>query len=147
MSANSAHAERGGPPASTPDCRTCGAAKVVPVLDKRIERKMTGGGNKYRQYCLKCDSWQPSTSTEVFENHHYPHVLPVDGDPKDPDSVIPLTEYDYGPELAGLVDRINQRQAEPGPENEFECPVCGVKQAGYPETCDECGATYRWSDE
>lgn len=142
-------------------CRSCGSRSVVPVLDKRIERNPTGGGNKYRQYCTACEKWQPSTSAERFENHPEPHVLPVDGDPKDPETIIPLTAYDYGPELADLADQVEKRQravtdggepeaADPAdtddeePENEFNCPECGEHQVGFPDECGHCGARYQW---
>lgn len=134
---------------SSADCRTCGSTRVVPVLDKRIERKPTGGGNKYRRYCRTCDSWQPCTSAETFESHPNPHVLPVDGEPDDPDTIVPLTDYDYGPEWEELADRVAHGQNGSDlngstPENEFSCPVCGTRQTGFPSGCISCDAVYRW---
>ena len=143
-------------------CRTCGAASVVPVLDKRIEHNPTGGGNRFRQWCTSCHAWQPSTSKDHYEQHPTPYVLPVDGDPNDPETIVPLTAYDYGPEWDDLVERIKQGQeivtdggvdqedaegedgSENENENEFDCPECGTRNTGFPECCADCGAVYRW---
>lgn len=155
----------------TGECRYCGCEKVVPVLDKRIEQSPKAG-NKFRTACIGCNRWLPMTSEEVFRSHDRPHVLPLEGVPKlssdeDPDveDVVPLEDYDYGPELADLVERISgdggQTAATDGgqdvpetgdddvedeledddeeAENRFQCPAtnCDAVHVGHPDECTD----------
>lgn len=89
-------------------CRYCASGRIVPVLDKRIERSHRAG-NKFRQLCKGCRRWLPMTSEEHFRNHHSPHVLPADASP-DAENVIPLTEYEYDDELADLAAEVEERR-------------------------------------
>ena len=149
------------------ECRYCGANSVVPVLDKSIERKPTGGGNKFRRRCLSCYRWLPMTSEKYYRNHLHPHVLPVDADSDEEGCCVPLEEYDYGPEWRDLARKVGavedggQRamtdggtdadadeadEAEESVENQFTCPYddCDAEHTGYPDECGACGAVYEW---
>lgn len=86
------------------ECRYCHSKRVVPVLDKRIERSPKAG-NKYRTRCLSCQRWLPMTSESAFKNHANPHVLPADADPDEDGSAIPLEEYDYQDEWEDLAEQ------------------------------------------
>lgn len=92
------------------ECRKCSANSVLAVLDKRIENKPTGGGNKYRRWCEACEAWNPMTSAEYYKNHPRPHVLPSDGDPENAaNDIIPLSEYDYNDEWQDIVEEHENR--------------------------------------
>lgn len=142
------------------DCHLCYSKRVVPVLDKRIERSPKAG-NKYRRYCLHCESWLPMTSTKHFQQSLHPHILPADGDPQNPADVIPCDEYGYERETADLLDKMNRngRAArhssnengsrsviEPPSEHEFECPSCRKSVGGYPLECPNCTISYDWNE-
>lgn len=152
----------------TETCRYCSEPAVVPVLDKNIERSPKAG-NKFRRFCLACTRVLPMTSEEYFREHDRPHVLQVGDslDPDEPGSVVPLNEYDYGPEWDDLADQIQNGQtaatdggesdrssddvddagddADDEEANRFECPRrdCDEVHDGYPDECD-CGAVYNW---
>jgi len=153
------------------DCKWCGSKRVVPVLDKRIERSPKTG-NKFRVYCLACDRWMPFTSDKEYRDHLHPHVLPADADPEADDPTVPLEDYDYGPEWRDLAERTArsrpEQQAatdggevveeddeadavdgdEPEPVNRFDCPGAGCEAVveGEPDECPACGVGYDWSD-
>lgn len=145
------------------DCHLCYSTRVVPVLDKRIERSPKPG-NKYRSYCLHCESWLPMTSAKSYEESLHPHVLPADGDSQNPADVIPADEYGYEAETADLLEKMNgdgranaSRKAngaeseprsaiEPPSEHEFECPSCRQPVVGYPLNCPYCNISYDWNE-
>ncbi|APW99400.1 hypothetical protein CHINAEXTREME_17200 [Halobiforma lacisalsi AJ5] len=136
---------------------------------KRIERSEKPG-NKYRTFCWGCESWGPMTSGQHFRESLHPHVLPADGDPDDPEDVIPLEEYDYEDEWEDLVDdvvdrRTDRARADGSPDDnppddnskstdenpvsgghEFECPNCETDVTGYPDNCPHCSVPYNWGD-
>ena len=60
------------------------------------------------------------TSGEHYRNHLHPHVLPMDADTE----VVPLEDYDYGPEWKDLAERVEggSEPAEP-PEPEGPAPT------------------------
>lgn len=146
------------------ECRYCHALRVVPVLDKRIERSPRAG-NKYRTFCHNCGSWGPMTSEDHFRSSLHPHVLPADGDPNQPDSeLVALENYDYGDEWADLrekvtadraararadggvpLDEIDDPHSDEPDENEFNCPDCDHHVSGFPDECPNCGRGYNWS--
>ncbi|WIV67543.1 hypothetical protein [Natrialbaceae archaeon AArc-T1-2] len=150
------------------ECRYCSSLRTVPVLVKRIERSEKPG-NKYRTFCWGCESWGPMTSGQHFRESLHPHVLPADGDPDDPEDVIPLEEYDYEAEWEDLVDDVVDRRADrartdggvidhtkeapdenPDPEPDvhaFECPSCATTVTGYPDHCPHCQVPYDWGDD
>ena len=160
-------------PVDGEECRYCKRDAVVPVLDKSIERNPAGGGNKYRRRCTACDRWAPMCSEDHYRDHAHPHVLPVDADADAEGSILPLEQYDYGPEWNDLVDRVTESDPSPSEEpspsdaaggagrramtdggevadddepsgNVFDCPWCGEQQHGKPECCGDCGAEYEW---
>lgn len=95
------------------------------------------------------------TSKAAFQNHPHPHVLPADADPQEEGSILPLEEYDYGPEWADLAEKVAARNnsdqqeaiADGGEVNTFECGAtgCGETVEGYPDECPHCGAAYNWN--
>lgn len=147
------------------ECEYCASRRVVPVLLKRIERSPTAG-NKYRRFCQGCERWLPFCGESDYRQALHPHVLPADGDPDDAaEHIVPLEDYDYGPEWADLVERatgdrpdaealtdggqdVQDDESDEGePEqviNQFDCPGCGETVEGYPDECPTCGAPYNW---
>lgn len=97
------------------ECDGCDDAAVVPVLDKGIERSPTPG-NKFRQRCLACGRWHTMTSEEAFRSHDHPHVLPLGEDGDAIESLVPLEDYQYGPEWRDLAARIGDDVEEPDGE-------------------------------
>lgn len=140
------------------DCQHCGSGRVAPVLHARMIGQPYGG-NPYRAYCLECEKFGPGVSKHDFKNHLHPHVLPKDSDKTDPDSIIPLEDWDQSERYQRVVDRLQAYEARDRPfavvtdggdessddkPNRFECPQCGAEQRGYPDRCETCGADYEW---
>jgi len=87
------------------ECVKCDKRTVVGVLDKNIERKSTGGGNKFRRYCLACEAWRKMCSEDRFRRFERKYVLPLDGSSENaPASLVRLSEYDYEGELDELLE-------------------------------------------
>lgn len=127
-------------------CKYCGSGRAVPILDKRLENSPKRG-NKYRAACLECERWLPLASESEFRTHSNPHVLPADAPSDAVHRLVPLEEYDYGPEWAALVgDQSKDQRVLPdgGQINRFECPSCGDLVEGRPEECPHCGGGYKW---
>ena len=97
----------------THECRYCASGRVVPVLLKRIERSPTAG-NKYRLFCQGCERWLPFCGESDYRQALHPHVLPADGDPDEAaEHIVPLEDYDYGPEWADLVEQATGDRPDP----------------------------------
>lgn len=135
------------------NCPDCGCSRVVPVLFARMLNQ-PGGGNPYRNYCLECEKFHHAVSKEDFKTHLRPYVLPRDVDQDDPESVIPLEEWNEKERYEAVVERVERYKAEtdeerpcrtaPGDANRFDCPACGRSNWGYPESCPGCGERYSW---
>jgi len=112
------------------------------------------GGNPYKEYCLECERFGPGTSREFFETHLRPHVLPKQLPVDDPESVIPIQEWDGCDCFEDVKERAIDL-AEHDPENErpfiatdantFWCPSCRAFLVGYPDECGACGQRFGWS--
>lgn len=94
----------------TEPCEYCASERVVPVLDKRIE-KAPRAGNKYRTRCLGCWRWLPMTSKAAFKQHENSHILPADADPEKEDNLVALDDYDYRDEIEELVEKQERQRA------------------------------------
>ncbi|WP_049970563.1 hypothetical protein [Haladaptatus cibarius] len=153
-------------------CRYCDDHAVVAVLDQRIATGMKPG-NRYRRYCLGCETWNPMSSKEYFEEHPLPHVLPTDANPDDPTLILlskfEADEDDEAERLAEIQARFDHDDPddfetaatdadyqaaieadEPEPdakelENRFNCDHCGAQNTGYPAECRQCDAIFRWT--
>lgn len=111
-------------------------SRVVPVLDLHIKLDRVPG-NPYRTYDKRREKWGSFSTKEKWLNHPNPHVLPANGD-YNGDLIVPATEFE------GDLPVIPDVLADEQPENEFECPRCKTELSGYPESCHECNAKFRW---
>lgn len=142
------------PSVDAEDCSKCGSARTVPVLHRRMMGR-ANGGNPYRLYCLDCEKFGPGVSRQFFKTHLRPHVLPKDQPLDDPDSVIPMHEWDYCDFFEDVADRAAELDAH-DPDNErpylatesntFWCPSCGAFQVGHPEACSACSKRFIWTN-
>jgi len=134
------------------DCRWCGSARVVPVLHRRMMGQATGG-NPYREYCTDCEKFGPGVSRAFFKTHLRPHVLPKHLPVDNPDSVIPMHEWDGCDRFEAVKSRSADLAAY-DPENErpfiatdantFWCPSCRAFLVGHPDECGSCGQQFGW---
>jgi len=124
----------------TGECKYCDSTDTVPVLDASM-RHQPGGGNPYRVRCRSCWRWLPSTSKAEFKNHLHPRVLPKGVGADEPDSTIPLEEWDRSDEFEEVVQRVLE---DGGSVNEFDCPACGAELTGYPDECSKCETPFEW---
>lgn len=158
------------------ECEYCGADDVVPVIDKRIERRPTAG-NKYRQRCLACWRWHPCCAAEDWETHDDARILPADADPDNEENLLTPEEWERekaeeereqkqnerlkevkervgGGEVAtdgagddqDHGDDVEDSDDEVEETNEFDCPECGEHVTGFPDECPACGVPYRWDN-
>lgn len=133
----------GGPviPEQTLDDCECGTTRVVPVLHARMIGQPYGG-NPYRRYCLECEEFGVAVSKADFKQHRAPHVLPRDQPKDDPDSIIPLEDWDRAADYDRVVERLRRYNA-----NRFQCPDCKEPGIGFPDTCWNCGASFGFESQ